>query len=77
MTFHHLMRDSHEYAAKTPLGWLQPLPAYIGLFGCLFMVFACGSSLWWSSSVTAAKILGAFGVVSAFQYNPKRKPEMY
>lgn len=30
------------------------------------MIFVSGSSLWWSSSATAGKVLGAYGAVSVF-----------
>lgn len=68
----HLMRafarTSSRYVGRMPMSSWQPIPAYLGLFGCLFMIFVCGSSLWWSSSATAGKILGAYGAVSGFPY---------
>jgi len=52
-------RDQVEYTPRTALQGLQPVPAILGLLGCLlFFVFT--STTWWSTPVTFTKVAVAY-----------------
>lgn len=66
-TYCRFNRTSSSWQARTLLGFYQPLLAYVGLIGCLLMVFVCTSALWWESDATITKIMAAYASVSSFQ----------
>jgi hypothetical protein len=50
--------------SSTALADFQPLIAYVGLIGCVLVVFVFSSALWWNGVVTFAKIASAYASVS-------------
>lgn len=52
-------RDSNQYEPNTFLDWFQPIPAYIGLVGCV-LFFGLASATWWDNRVTLAKVAIAY-----------------
>jgi hypothetical protein len=57
-------RSRPDYRACTVFGGVQPVPGYIGLIGCLVLVFVLTSSSLWDGQVTFANVATAFGSVS-------------
>ncbi len=56
-------RWSDSSQASTFLAGLQPLPAWVGLVGCLGTIFVCTTATWWSTHATAQKVAVAYGAV--------------
>ncbi|KAN0083495.1 Amino acid permease/ SLC12A domain containing protein [Elaphomyces granulatus] len=54
-------RGSDHYKPSTFLDWFQPVPAWVGLVGCV-LVFGFASTTWWDNRVTLAKFVIAYGV---------------
>ena len=50
--------------ASTFLGGLQPVIAWLGLIGCLVIVFVFTTATWWSTPVNFSKVAVAYGAVS-------------
>ena len=50
--------------ASTILGGLQPVIAWLGLIGCLVIVFVFTTATWWSTPVDFSKVAVAYGAVS-------------
>jgi amino acid transporter len=58
-------RKDPNYKPVTLLSWAQPVPAYVGLIGCVVIVFGFTSAVWWDTPVTFAKVATAYGAVSS------------
>lgn len=56
-------RGRRGYRPFTLLAWAQPIPAIIGIAGCI-VVFAFCSATWWESPVTFAKVAIGYAAVS-------------
>ena len=53
--------------ASTILGGLQPFIAWLGMIGCLVIVFVFTTATWWSTPVDFSKVAIAYGAV---RYTP-------
>jgi hypothetical protein len=64
----HLRDQFEKYSPKVLdtgyLSHLQPLPAYLGLVGCLATVIGFSSASWWEGGSNVTSILAAFLLVS-------------
>ena len=49
--------------ASTILGGLQPVIAWLGLIGCLVIVFVFTTATWWSTPIDFSKVAVAYGAV--------------
>jgi hypothetical protein len=45
--------------------WAQPIPAYIGLIGCVIIVFVFTSAAWWDTPVDFTIVATVYGAVSS------------
>ncbi|KAN0066848.1 Amino acid permease/ SLC12A domain containing protein [Elaphomyces granulatus] len=52
-------RDSNQYEPNTFFDWFQPIPAWIGLVGCV-LIFGLASATWWNNRVTLTKVAIAY-----------------
>ena len=59
---HNRWRNTSQ--ASTILGGLQPAIAWLGLIGCLIIVFVFTTATWWSTPVDFSKVAVAYGAVS-------------
>ena len=58
---HNRWRSTSQ--ASTILGGLQPVIAWIGMIGCLVIVFVFTTATWWSGGVKFSKVAIAYGAV--------------
>ena len=58
---HNRWRSTSQ--ASTILGGLQPVIAWLGMIGCLVIVFVFTTATWWSTPVDFSKVAIAYGAV--------------
>ena len=58
---HNRWRDTSQ--ASTILGGLQPVIAWLGMIGCLVIVFIFTTATWWSTPADFSKVAIAYGAV--------------
>jgi hypothetical protein len=64
--YNHWAANNKDLPFTTILGWMQPIPAYIGLVFCIATVFVFATAGWWNGGEKKIDIWAAFVGVSLF-----------
>jgi amino acid transporter len=60
----------NENRYTSVLSIFQPIVAWLGMTGCLLIVFVFNSANWWSTEITVQKVAIAYAGVSSLLLNP-------
>ena len=64
LEYNHWAANNDRLPFSTILGWMQPIPAYVGLIFCILTVFVFATAGWWNHGDKSLDIWSAFVGVS-------------